>query len=830
MPERAINPANSLRMRILAKWVKPEVLPAEPNQLIDPDLPVIYVLESGGVSDLTAVSILCEAHSLPHPRDEFLYGDLRLRRRTLALKRSPPFGIGKDRKTVPKSLQRIVDAALADPSAVNECQIVPVSVYWGRAPKREDSIWRQMFSETWRIGGRTSKMLTTMVHGRHTLVNFSEPLSLVQLMKSSQGVDAERIQRKLSRILRVHFRQRRIASIGPDLSHRRMLINHVLADAGVRATIEHQAATSKASTAKLQKQATDYAHEIAADVSYRTIRVLQKLLTRLWTRLYDGVEFTGVHRLKAVADGREIVYVPCHRSHIDYLLLSYILYTNGFSLPHIAAGINLNMPIVGGILRRGGAFFLRRTFSGNALYASTFNAYLKELLQRGHALEYFIEGGRSRTGRLLPPKGGMLAMTVQAYLHAPERPVVFVPIYFGYERLLEGRSFTSELAGGKKRKESVFGLLKSLKTLREDYGRVHVNVSNPIALDALLDAHKPDWRDEKIGDTRPEWLKPVIDELGENIMRRINEAASVTPVSLVATALLATPKASLGRTELQTLIRTYHGLISGTHQGTEVEMPSMTAAAMIEHSISLGYLTVHSDRLGDVVSVKPAQVAPITYFRNNIQHLLALPSAIACTFSNRASLTNQRVHDLIIPAYPFLQAELFLSNQPDDAAIDRALKAMEAQGLLVFDNGSWKRATAGSTEAITLMRLAQSIMPTIERYYLNTAVLASAGEDGLPMQQFSEHCEAVAIRLARTHGRDCGDWFDKHVLMRFVTTMENTQRIRRDEDGVLTLSPDVLNSEIDARLLLNEQTRHAILAAVQRFGDLGSSPLRSPTK
>lgn len=819
MPQRAVHPANSPLMRIVAKWVKPTSTPENPQTLLNSDLPIIYVLKTGGIEDFTALASVCDTHQLPHPRSELVYGELRLRRRTLTLQRTPPFGIGKAHQSIPKTLRNLVDAAMAGDGPVAECQIVPVSVFWGRAPDREDSLWRQMFSETWEIAGRTNKLFSTIIYGRQTLVSFSEPLSLVQFAQSSAGIGAERAQRKLSRILRVHFRQRRIATIGPDLSHRRMLINHVLADEGVRSAINQQAKTTSNSTTTVKKRAQHYAHEIAADVSYRTVSVLQKVLTQLWTHLYDGVEFTGVDRLKAVADGREIVYVPCHRSHIDYLLLSYILYMNSLSLPHIAAGINLNMPIVGGILRRGGAFFLRRTFSGDPLYAATFNAYLKELLERGHALEYFIEGGRSRTGRLLPPKGGMLAMTVHAYLQNPQRQVVFVPVYFGYERLIEGRSFTSELAGGKKRKETIFGLLKSLKTLRENYGRVHVNIGQPINLDALLVRRKSDWRQQPISETRPDWIKPVIDELGEDIMQRINEAASVTPVSLVATAVLATPKASLGRHDLQTLVQTYHGLISGTHAHSEVIMPTMSVDAMIEHTRSLGYLNVDTDKLGELISIKPGQVAPITYFCNNIQHLLALPSLIACSFSNRASLTDQRVYELIKPAYHFLQAELFLPDQPDDAAINQALHVMQDEGLLTHEDGCWRRATAGSNSAVTLMTLAQSMMPAIERYYLNSAVLASAGSTGMPFHQFAEHCEAVAARLARTHSRDYHDWFDKHVLTRFVITMEKTNRIHREANDVLVLSPAVLNSEADARLLLDERTRHAILGAVHSFGN-----------
>jgi len=238
-----------------------------------------------------------------------------------------------------------------------------------------------------------------------------------------------------------------------------MLVNHVLADPSVKAAVAKEA-EGKLSLDQARRKAEKHAYEIAADVSYPTVRILHRVLKRLWTKLYDGVELSGIDRLKAVADDHELVYVPCHRSHVDYLLLSYILYVQGYSLPHIAAGVNLNLPVVGGLLRKGGAFFLRRTFSGQPLYAAVFSVYLKEILQRGHALEYFVEGGRSRSGRLLPAKVGMLGMTIQAYLRDAKTPVAFVPVYFGYERLLEGNAFTNELAGKKKQKETVFALLK----------------------------------------------------------------------------------------------------------------------------------------------------------------------------------------------------------------------------------------------------------------------------------------------------------------------------------------------------------------------------------
>src|SRR6202000_2256243 len=142
------------------------------------------------------------------------------------------------------------------------------------------------------------------------------------------------------------------------------------------------------------------------------------------------------------------------RSHMDYLLLSYVIYVNGFAIPHIAAGINLDMPGLGRFLRQGGAFFIRRSFRGNALYTVVFMKYLAAIMAPGHSIESFIEGGRSRTGRLLQPKTGMISMTVRSYLRDPVRPIVFIPVYFGYERIVEGTTYIGELSGKPKEKES----------------------------------------------------------------------------------------------------------------------------------------------------------------------------------------------------------------------------------------------------------------------------------------------------------------------------------------------------------------------------------------
>ena len=803
MPETLRYLVDRMLTRLITLWVKPDVLPEDPSKLINPQLPVVYVLEVGGVADRAALAIAVRRFNLPNPTKQLAFGAQTERSSVIVLQQRRGLFLRRHRQVLSQRLARLV-AAGQDPAA-GELQIVPVSVYWGRAPDKESSIFRLWFSENWQIAGRFRKLLTTLIHGRHTLLSISEPLSLNRLKSSDARSD--RLTRKLSRVLRVHFRHRRIASLGPDQSHRRMLVDHVLSDAGVRDAIDADAV--KYGIEKARRRALGYANEISADVSYPTVRIGHKLLKRLWNELYDGIEVKGVERLKAVADGREIVYVPCHRSHIDYLLLSYVLYIQGFSLPHIAAGINLNLPIIGGLLRRGGAFFLRRSFAGLPLYSAVFNSYLKELLQRGHALEYFVEGGRSRTGRLLPPKGGMLAMTVHAYLTQPQTPVVFVPVYFGYERLLEGGAFTSELAGGKKQRESVFALIKSLRTLREDYGRVYVSFGEPIELEPLLELHQPAWRNTAVDWERPKWVKPLIDDLGITIMQRINEAACVTPISLLATTLLATPQGCISIEELEQQLSIYVRLLKGAYANTLVTVPDIDAQHLVNHGARLGFIKTITDEIGPMVELQAGQAAPLTYFRNNILHLLTLPALIAATFTNRHNRSEEEILHLVSLTFPIIQSELFLSSELSEEAINQTLQGLTDSGL---EGSIWKRASAGSLEGVALTRLAQVVTQALERDYLCACVLAQASDGRQSSSVLAEQCQLAAKRLAKTHAMSATELFDKHLLQSFLDTLERKGYVTRDEK-LIQATPMLFQVEAEARALLTEHTRHAILAA-----------------
>ncbi|WP_274873272.1 1-acyl-sn-glycerol-3-phosphate acyltransferase, partial [Serratia marcescens] len=274
-----------------------------------------------------------------------------------------------------------------------------------------------------------------------------------------------------------------------------------------------------------------------------------RVLSWTWNRLYQGINVTNAERVRQLAqDGHEIVYVPCHRSHMDYLLLSYVLYHQGLVPPHIAAGINLNFWPAGPIFRRLGAFFIRRTFKGNKLYSTVFREYLGELFTRGYSVEYFVEGGRSRTGRLLEPKTGTLSMTIQAMLRGGTRPITLVPIYIGYEHVMEVGTYAKELRGATKEKESLPQMLRGLRKLR-NLGQGYVNFGEPLPLTAYLNQNVPQWREsiDPIEAQRPSWLTPTVNDLAGQIMVRINNAAAANAMNLCSTALLASRQRSLTR-------------------------------------------------------------------------------------------------------------------------------------------------------------------------------------------------------------------------------------------------------------------------------------------
>ncbi len=527
----------ALLRRLLYLVIRTRVTPEQPDALgIDPGSPLCYVLEDRHLSSLLVLEEEAPLLGLPSALEpiELEYPIGKRAVFSVVLNRNPL----STRTAEPSAtLAQLTSALMGDPTF--DVQLVPVTVLWGRSPGSQDSLIKALFADAWASVGPLRQLLIILVHGRQTRVTFAGPISLRRLVGDEPDVSAA--ARKANRFLRFHFRRLRESAIGPDLSHRRNLIDAMITSDALQEAIGDEARRLGQSAEAAEGRARKFAWEIASDFSYPVVRAMELVLKGLWNRLYDAVVVHHGNELAKAAPGKGLVYLPNHRSHIDYLLLSYFINAQGLAPPHIAAGANLNFPLVGPVLRRGGGFYLRRSFKGEPLYAAVFREYLHTMLAKGFPIAYFIEGGRSRSGRTLSPKGGLLGMTVESFMREHPRPLLLVPVYFSYEKLLEGRTLVAELEGQPKQRESLRELLGVARHLRRDYGSVHVNFGEPLSLDAFLDDEAPGWQALQ-GEERRDLARRLTQPLGREMAQRINAAVVINPINLFAMAIVSSPR------------------------------------------------------------------------------------------------------------------------------------------------------------------------------------------------------------------------------------------------------------------------------------------------
>lgn len=797
--------------RLLYLWVRSETINQSAFTLkLDRSKPVLYVLQQPSASDLAVVDRECTKAGLPRPVLPVAVGDSLEPAAFFYLTPEPGWFGGQDKRGTSPTLVRVLDAI--QQHAVDDAQIIPVTVFWGQSPDRETSPWKLLFADSWAVTGRLRKLVSILILGRKTRVQFSAPIHLRELI--AQGKGPERTQRMVQRILRVHFRNQKTAVIGPDLSHRRNLVKGLVHAPLVRQAIAEEAEREKISPAKAEAQALKYGNEIASDFAYTAIRFLEVVLSWFWNKLYEGIKVNHIEGVQDIAQGHEVIYVPCHRSHIDYLLLSYLLFRNGLTPPHIAAGINLNMPVIGGLLRRGGAFFMRRTFKGNPLYTSVFNEYLHTLFSRGFPVEYFVEGGRSRTGRMLHPKTGMLAITLRSFLRSSRLPIVFVPVYIGYERVLEGRTYLGELRGASKKKESIFDIFKVIGALKLRFGSVAVNFGEPIKLAEFLDQQQPDWRAQELGPQfRPAWLNDTTNRLAVRIARHLNDAAAINPVNLVALALLSTSRLALDERALTRVLDLYLALLRAVPYSPHATLPEGDGQALIQYVQSMDLLAEQKDALGKILYLDEQNAVLMTYYRNNVLHIFALPGLLASFFQSSGRSSREQILRYTRALYPYLQAELFIRWNLDelDAVVDQWLAAFVEQGLLKVENDVYVRPAPSSRQFVLLTLMSRAIAQTLQRFYMAIALLLNAGQNQLTAEELENLCTVMAQRLSILHGLNAPEFFDKTLFRHFIQTLLNQRVLRQDEAGKLSYHPELGDlAEGAAKRVLTAEIRLSI--------------------
>lgn len=439
--------------------------------------------------------------------------------------------------------------------------IVPQLIFFSNEPERYTPNLIDIIFGSKEKPGKLRRLFILFNSPKKILVENSEPVNLKKFLNQDkiqkQSIEQQAISLRLHLILQINRRRQSIT--GPILKSRMEIKQNILTNSHLQNYMANYANKRDVPTRQVHKEAAEYFEEIAANYSTKWIKIYDILLTWVLTHIFEGmmVDKDGLTKVKRISHKGPIIYVPCHKSHLDYLILSYILFHNNMPCPHIAAGMNLSFWPLGSIFRGGGAFFLRRTFRGAELYSKVFSSYVEKLLSEGFNIEFFIEGGRSRTGKMLMPKFGFLSILLNAYHNGACDDLIFVPVNIGYDRILEERSYMHEVKGGQKEDENVRQVIKARKFLKKRYGKVYVNFHEPISLNALI--HQNDYQnpEDAKNDTRN-----LCRNLGDRITNSINRVSVVTPYGLVSSAVLNCSKLRFSYKQLMDHLKTYMNYLS----------------------------------------------------------------------------------------------------------------------------------------------------------------------------------------------------------------------------------------------------------------------------
>lgn len=435
-------------------------------------------------------------------------------------------------------------------------------------------------------------------------------------------------------------------------------------------------------------------------------------------------------------------------------------------------------------------------------------------------MEYFIEGGRSRTGRMLPPKNGMLAMTLRSYQRDASRPILFVPVYIGYERLLEGATYLSELRGAAKKKESIFDVFGVFKVLRQPFGKVWVNFGQPLSLTDFLNKHHPDWQSFTSSDDAAPWVQPASRQLARHISQRINQAVAINPVNLVATALLSSDRYALDAPTLYQLIDTYLALFNQSRYSEWMTLPAeQNSQQLVEHVAQLKLLDVREDALGKLFVLNDTQAVLMTYYRNNTLHAFALPALLCSFFHGSLVWQRQDLLQQVQALYPYIQAELFLPWSLDELPlqVERSLNSLMQAGLLHAEGDQLLRPERHSRAFVLLTLLAKPLLNTLQRFHMVSALLVKAGPNQITTEQLAERSTVLAERLSLLHELNAPEFFDRRLFDLFIQTLkqegllkvDDTQRLyydRRLPIWVEAMARRVLSAQV--RLYVQQVTMH----------------------
>jgi glycerol-3-phosphate O-acyltransferase len=628
--------------------------------------------------------------------------------------------------------------------------LTPVSILYDRTPRRSIRPFWESFLGDPDMPGPLKRLLIAIRKWTVPELLVGEPVHLVGEFEEfgSDGSWDELpfdVRQKLIESINARIRVNR----GPERLSRTEIKERVLQDSRLHRIVREKASGEATSEENVRKKAESYVEEIAADQRIQALHFLFYLLKWLFTKVFDGIdlkESTFATLKKANAEG-SLIFVSCHKSHFDYLLIGFLSFINQMAVPYMAAGKNLSFWPVGPLLRHGGAFFLRRSFKGLGLYTHVFAAYVRALVREKVNINFYIEGGRSRTGKLMPPRVGMLAFLLQAVEEGAVEDLTFVPCFIGYDQIPEERSYLRELAGRDKQAESVLSVIRAREILKRSFGKVYVRFDEPVSFRAFCE-------NPAVG-VNPTQMslkenRKLLHDFAYHLMYGIVRTGVVTPIDLAAAGLVCMKTHQVGRERFFKSVGYFSTMLK--KGGFEFAESFANPEAALEQALGLfryrGFVDVEPSSAPEdeiVYVIDEQKRANLEFYRNSLVNYLWPASFLAMLLTPEG--------DYPAGASPGLSEEFRLLSQlcskelivdplsDDDEIRVKTLGWFRDEGWVRLENEN--RISVVNREALESLRGIMSDI--IEIYYLSLVATETAG--GVGIKDFMKKIMKIAQDL-----------------------------------------------------------------------------------
>lgn len=620
--------------------------------------------------------------------------------------------------------------------------VVPELLVWEKwQQKVKPSLFDRVFGSP-EAPGFLHSAVTFIRNYRRAQLRVGTPVDLREVIANEGDKPSAVIARKVRSALHHHLAKETRAVFGPPAKEVDRLIDEAMRDKTFQLAVQEVSAEKNKPVPALLKDARKSFDAIAARFSPTVVGGASMVLDWVFNRIYDGIEVdeAGLQRAMKAAAQAPVVFTPSHKSHLDYLIMSYVLWQRGYTVPLVAAGANLSFFPLGPFLRRCGAFFLRRSFKGDKLYTAVFKAYLKKLVHDGIHHEFFPEGGRSRTGKLLQPKLGLFTWLVEAVLEGARNDLVFVPIAIDYEKVVEGAEYKKELQGGEKKPEDLKALLSAPAVLAENYGRIHLTFDEPVSLAKLIADRGLD-----ANHVNEEQKKALVRALGHRVMYGISKVSTVTPHALLASALLAHRRRGISDREVTDRIVFLRGMVTDlgsplsrllkdSPSSPTVLGPIRDAMRMFGSAGMVSSVEARGERIFQVADDRRPE---LSFYKNTLLNLLAGRSIVCAAL---LASDSDRHHDAIRERARFLSRLfklefLYPVGKTFEHIFDETLEQLVRIGLLRQVDGEVSVAPEAHARPMVQF-LAELIRDLLESYLLAARSAVEVGAEGTDKKDF----------------------------------------------------------------------------------------------